>query len=169
MSSPRCCTCMAVRIRNQIHGWRCVLRTMSLIMIARMHVCAFMYVYMFVSMYVPMYVCRCVCTPWASCLWALQEPPGHLGFFSGLYCGCLVIVGPQPTLMPAPLAAQSARHTCNGEVVFRKLFSFSSVLYRSTQWRVIRNCRQEKWGQVQRAEGGVLDGGLWIHILMCVS
>ncbi len=35
----------------------------DLILIARMHVCAFMFVYMFVSMYVPMYVCRCVCTP----------------------------------------------------------------------------------------------------------
>ena len=53
--------------------------------------------------------------------------------FSGLYCGCLVIVGPQPTLQPAPLAAQPARQTCNGEVVFRMLFSFSSVLFRSTQ------------------------------------
>ena len=53
--------------------------------------------------------------------------------FSGLYCGFLGIVGPQPTLQPAPLAAQPARPICNGEVVFRMRFSFSSVLFRSTQ------------------------------------
>ena len=53
--------------------------------------------------------------------------------FFGLYCGYLGIVGRQPTLQPAPLAAQPARYICNGEVVFRMLFSFSSVLFRSTQ------------------------------------
>ena len=73
------------RIWNQIHGWRCVLRNMFSIIIARMHIGAFMCVYVFVSMYVPMYVCRCVCTPEASCFWAFQEPPGQLGFL-----GCTV-------------------------------------------------------------------------------
>ena len=53
--------------------------------------------------------------------------------FSGLYCGCLGIVGPQPTLQSAPLTAQSARYICNGEVVFRMLFSFFSVLFFNTQ------------------------------------
>ena len=130
-ASPRCCTCMAVRIWNQIHGWRCVLRTMILIIIARMHICAFMCVYMFVSMYVPMYVCRCVCTPGASCLWAFQEPPGQLGFF-GLYCGYSGIVGRQPTLQPAPLVAQPARHICNGEAVSRNRFLFPCLISQYT-------------------------------------
>ena len=96
--------------------------------------CVCIYVCIHVCKYVCAYVCMQVCMyalsklslgssrtsrPFVFFFWFVLWVSGHRWS--------------QPTLMPAPLAAQLARHTCNGEVVFRKLFSFSSVLYRSTQ------------------------------------
>ena len=111
---------------HQIHGWRCVPRTMIMIMIARMHVCAIMCVCMFVSMYVLMHVCRCVCTSGASVLWVLPGLSRPLGVF--FPWAVLWISGVRwmsanfPTSSPSCAAVS---HICHGEVVFRMLFLFS--------------------------------------------
>ena len=53
-------------------------------------------------------------------------------FFFGLYCGYSGIVGRQPTLQPAPLVAQPARHICNGEAVSRNRFLFPCLISQYT-------------------------------------